>query len=90
MLSNASNIAIERGFVLDDGVFCSHVTYNLQLDTRPEKSLYAPLEQVWYVTPNVFGTDKQTYKTVKAAYLEVKKALEATSKAIKKAPILVR
>ena len=43
MLSNASNIAIERGFVLDDGVFCSHVTYNLQLDTRPEKSLYTPL-----------------------------------------------
>ena len=43
MLSNASNIAIERGFVLDDGFFCSHVTYNLQLDTRPEKSLYTPL-----------------------------------------------
>ena len=72
------------------GFFFSHVTSNLQLDTRPEKSLYAPLEQVWYVTPNAFGTDKQTYKTVKAACLEVKKALEATSKAIKKAPILVR
>ena len=46
MLSNASNIAIERGFVLDDGFFCSHVTYNLQLDTRPEKSLYTPLYHV--------------------------------------------